>query len=132
MTSDGYSFTFEKQSNNKKRLVKTVVNPLRPNESFSYSQNNRLYKTSQRDHYVYTSYYEKKPHKKKVSKQKAPAGRHGECITTHRFIYHKAPHPHTTVVNAKGGKTHYYYNKYKRLTRLEHHSATGKLTIKLF
>jgi len=126
-TSDGNTFFYEKEVNGDKSWVKKVVNPFLPNESLSYSSDKRLSKTIQDGSFLQTHYYNELPHKNKVFKQIAPAGLHGNAIDIYTLYYKDGDQPHTTVVNAKGYKTTYYYNKHKRLTKLERRSASGKL-----
>ena len=125
-TSDGTRYAYGRERDGEKRTIKKFIHPTMPKEHLRYHKK-RLVKTEQNNNFLETYYFDSKPFKNRVSKQRAPAGIGGRTITTHRFSYHKGEHPYTKVEDAKGYKSFYYYNKHKRLTRLEKRSRSGRL-----
>ncbi len=132
VTSDGKSCAFQHQwLKGKKYAVKAVVKPLAPIEKISYSKNEKVRKIFQKDHFIENYYYGLDPahpcRKSNIGKvvfQKSPAGLAGKSISTHRYWYEDG---HTTVADAHGNKNHYFYNKHKRLTRIEKKDHAGHL-----
>ncbi len=131
-TSDGRSFLFQHRwMKDKKYGIKSIISPIAPLETILYSKKERVRKILQQGHFIENYYYGldpahpcRKSNKGKVVLQRAPAGLAGKAISTHRYWYEDG---HTAVADAHGNKNHYFYNKYKRLTRVEKRDRAGHL-----
>lgn len=140
-TSDGHIYTYKFKKidclDKKERYV--VVKITRPGEApklFDYTgesknHNPRVEKASfENGAFLETKYYREdavddkdrgKFLRHKVKLQNAPVGPSGESVTTHTYFYHRDDDgiARTTVVDALGNKSRYFYDQEKRLTRIE-------------
>ncbi len=149
-SSDGQTLVYHfdshvKHGGVKHTLLSKVFSSTQPTQKFHYWKSNTsgLYLSKEefpesRQHqtnfytlghntaYHSTSYIpnEKDGTYRRVKCLKKPVGPNGELTTTHQFLYevgkYKKGGGATTVVNAQGDLTVYYYNKYFLLTKIRH------------
>jgi RHS repeat-associated protein len=130
-TSDGYQFSYyldkaHTHEHLSMQLLKKVVRPGEPAQYFSYTDKTKhldpmVEKKEYRNHYFIQNKYNSSG---QVIAQKEPVGEDGKTVTTHTYSYHDNK---TTVRDHDDNICRYFYNKEKRLTRIEKRNKDDKL-----
>ena len=123
-----YTYEWREKAGKPRLQLEKVESSLQPTTKYSYHIHNHLKEISKGNKpLLELNYNEVRKNEFRVSKLLEPVGKNGEKIAVYNFIYKEdeghlnwmAKPGNTSVVDANGHKSVYYYDEYKRLKKIE-------------